>query len=47
MAIEKYRLPLLDVEKVLPILNQISILGGLEDEQLYTVFHLLEVEHYR
>lgn len=46
MAIEKYRLPLLDVENVLPILNQIAILGGLDDAQLYTVFHLLEVEHY-
>ncbi|MBN2686281.1 MAG: cyclic nucleotide-binding domain-containing protein [Pontiellaceae bacterium] len=46
MAIEKYRLPLLEVEKVLPILNQISVLGGLDDAQLYTVFHLLEVEHY-
>lgn len=47
MAIEKYRLPLLDVENVLPILNKISILGGLDDKQLYTVFHLLEVEHYQ
>ncbi len=43
---EKYRLPLLDVENVLPILNQIAIFGGLDDKQLYTVFHLLEVEHY-
>jgi CRP-like cAMP-binding protein len=47
MAMEKYRLPLLDVENVLPILNRISILGGLDDTQLYTVFRLLEVEHYR
>jgi CRP-like cAMP-binding protein len=47
MAIEKYRLPLLDVESVLPILNKISILGGLDDEQLYTVFRLLETEQYR
>lgn len=46
MAIEKYRLPLIDIENVLPILNQISILGGLDDAQLYTIFHLLEVEHY-
>ncbi len=43
---EKYRLPLLDVESVLPILNQISILGGLDDAQLYTVFRMLEIEHY-
>jgi CRP/FNR family cyclic AMP-dependent transcriptional regulator len=47
MAIEKYRLPLLDVENVLPILNQIAIFGGLDDAQLYTVFHMLEVEHYK
>lgn len=47
MAMEKYRLPLLDVENVLPILNKISILGGLDDKQLYTVFRLLEVEHYK
>ncbi|MDA3835521.1 MAG: hypothetical protein PF495_19285 [Spirochaetales bacterium] len=40
MAVEKYRLPLLDVESVLPILNQISVLGGLDDAQLYTVFCL-------
>ncbi len=37
----------MDVENVLPILNKISILGGLDDKQLYTVFHLLEVEHYQ
>jgi CRP-like cAMP-binding protein len=43
---EKYRLPLLDVENVLPILNKIAILGGLDDAQLYTVFRLLETEHY-
>ena len=44
---EKYRSPLLEVEKVLPILNKISILGALEDSQLYTVFRLLEVEEYK
>lgn len=47
MAIEKYRLPLLDVENVLPILNKIAILGGLDDKQLYTVFRMLETEHYK
>jgi CRP-like cAMP-binding protein len=47
MAVEKYRLPLLDVENVLPVLNRIAMLGGLDDTQLYTVFRLLEVEHYR
>lgn len=47
MAVEKYRLPLMDVEKVLLILNKISLLGGLDDAQLYTVFRLLEVERYK
>ncbi|MEN8254556.1 MAG: cyclic nucleotide-binding domain-containing protein [Verrucomicrobiota bacterium] len=47
MATEKYRLPLLDVENVLPILNKISLFGGLDDAQLYTVFRMLETEHYR
>jgi CRP-like cAMP-binding protein len=47
MAMEKYRLPLLDVEKVLPILNRISLFGGLDDAQLYAVFRILETEHYR
>jgi len=46
MAIEKYRLPLMEVEKVLPILNRISIFGGLDDGQLYSVFRILETEHY-
>ncbi len=46
MAVEKYRLPLTDIENVLPVLNKIAILGGLDDAQLYTIFHMLEVEHY-
>jgi CRP-like cAMP-binding protein len=46
MGIEKYRLPLIDIENVLPILNKIAILGGLDEAQLYTIFHMLEVEHY-
>ena len=36
----------MDIENVLPMLNKISILGGLDDAQLYTIFHILEVEHY-
>lgn len=44
---EKYRLPLLDIENVLPILNKISLFGALDDAQLYTVFQMLETEHYR
>lgn len=47
MAMEKYRLPLLDVENVLSILNKISLFGGLDDAQLYSVFRMLETEHYR
>ena len=46
MRTEKYRSPLLDVETILPILNRISLLGGLDDAQLYTIFHILETEHY-
>ncbi len=46
MAIEKYRMPLLDVENVLPMLNKIALLGGLDDAQLYAVFRMLETEHY-
>jgi CRP-like cAMP-binding protein len=41
------RHPLLNVEEILPILNRISIFGALDDTQLYTVFHLLEVESHR
>jgi len=47
MALEKYRLPLVDIENVLPILNKIAIFGGLDEKQLYTIFRLLEVEYYR
>ncbi|MBW8017037.1 MAG: cyclic nucleotide-binding domain-containing protein [Planctomycetes bacterium] len=34
--------PLLEVKKVLPILNKISILAGLNDDQLYNIFRMLE-----
>lgn len=34
--------PLLEVKKVLPILNRISILAGLDDNQLYDIFRMLE-----
>ena len=33
--------PLLDIENVLTILNKISILAGLSESQLYTLFRLL------
>lgn len=38
---------MLNVEEVLPILNRIAIFGALDDNQLYTVLRLLEVETYR
>jgi len=38
---------LLDIENILPMLNKISVLGGLDDAQLYTIFRMLEVEQYR
>ena len=47
MSAEKHRSPLLEVETVLPILNKIAILGGLDDTQLFTIFRLLEKESYR
>ena len=44
---EKQLLPLLDVEDVLSILNEISIFAGLSDKQLYTLFRLLEKTSYK
>ena len=44
---EKQLFPLLDIEDVLPILNEISIFAGLSDKQLYTLFRLLEKAHYK
>ena len=36
---------MLEIEEILPILNQIAIFGGLTDKQLYSVFRLLEKTH--
>ena len=44
---EKQLFPLLDIEDVLPILNDISIFAGLSDKQLYTLFRLLEKTSYK
>ena len=44
---EKQLFPLLDIEEVMPILNEISIFAGLSDKQLYTLFRLLEKAHYK
>jgi CRP/FNR family transcriptional regulator, cyclic AMP receptor protein len=47
MSSSKPYLPLLDIENVLPILNKISILGGLNDRQIYTIFRKMESVSYR
>jgi CRP/FNR family transcriptional regulator, cyclic AMP receptor protein len=39
--------PLPDIESVLPILDKISILGGLTEKQLVTVFRKMEQVSYR
>ena len=44
---EKQLHQLLDVEDILPILNEISIFAGLSDKQLYTLFRLLEKVRYK
>ena len=42
----KVYFPLLDIENVTPILERISIFGGLDDKQLYQLFRsLLQVEY--
>ena len=41
------REPLLEVEKVLPILDKITIFGGLDEAQLYQIFKRLKLVHYR
>lgn len=41
------REPLLEVEKVLPILDKISIFGGLTESQLYQIFKRLKLVHYQ
>ncbi len=43
----KTYLPLLDIENILPILDKISIFGGLSDKQLYTLFRLLQKVYYQ
>lgn len=41
------REPLLEVEKVLPILDKIAIFGGLSEDQLYKIFKRLKLDHYK
>jgi CRP-like cAMP-binding protein len=47
MAATREYLPLLEIEEVLPILNKISILAGLSEKQLYSLFRLLQKVSYR
>lgn len=47
MLAQKECTPLLDIETVLPILKHISILAGLEGNQLLSVFKLLEKVSYK
>ena len=44
---EKHLFPLLDIEEIMSILNEISIFAGLSDKQLNTLFRLLEKVHYK
>lgn len=39
--------PLLDLQRVLPILDQISLFGGLSEDQLHTMFGKLKLVHYK
>jgi len=43
---ERPLFPLLDIEDILPILNEIFIFAGLSDKQLYTLFRLLKKARY-
>ena len=46
MTDHKNYLPLLDIENILPILNQISIFAGLSEKQLYRLFRSLKTVTY-
>lgn len=43
---EKSGSPLLDIDKMLPILNRIALFGALSETQLYTVFRMLHYTQY-
>ncbi len=46
MAKPRASIPLLEIEDVLPILNEISLFGGLTEKQLAAVFRVLKKTHY-
>lgn len=39
--------PLFEIETLLPILSKISIFGGLDSKQLYTIFRILQRVDYK
>ncbi len=39
--------PLLDVESIIPILNRISLFGGLDEKELYIIFRNLKKVRYK
>ena len=43
---EKIYYPLVHIEEVTPLLNKISVFGGLKDKQLYGIFKLLKTVKY-
>lgn len=45
--LEKIFEPLLDMETILPILNRISIFGGLDEKQLFFLFRELKKVRYK
>jgi CRP/FNR family transcriptional regulator, cyclic AMP receptor protein len=47
MSEPKAYLPLLDIENILPILNKISIFGGLTEQQLSALLGLLQKVSYK
>jgi len=47
MTEKKVHERLMDIERVVPILNKISLFGGLSDKQLYALFQLLQLVSYK
>lgn len=47
MVDKRVSLLLLEIEKIIPILNKIAIFGGLNDKQLYSIFKHLRKTSYK
>lgn len=43
----KELIPLFEIEKIIPLLSKISIFGGLDDNQLYKMFRILQKVSYK